>query len=142
MTVRFTRRELDVMSVLWETGGATVQEVRTRLDDDLAYTSVLSQLQILERKNHVSHEKEGRAYRYLPLTPASAAGETTLERVLDTLYQNSPLRLLAQLVDSTEIPAKELEDMRALLDRELRGEERGEAAAGRGGDSVPEGGAS
>jgi len=123
VTVRFTRREMDIMSVLWETGGATVREVRDQTSDDLAYTSVLSRLQTLERKGHVDHEKVGRAYRYRPVTPAEAAGETALERVLDTLYQNSPLRLLAQLVDSTDIPEAELEQMRALIERELGDEE-------------------
>jgi predicted transcriptional regulator len=51
------------MSVLWRLGSATVNDVRDALDEDLAYTSVLSALQTLEEKGYVRHEPEGRAYR-------------------------------------------------------------------------------
>lgn len=119
MTVRFTPRELDVMSILWERGEATVKDVRESLGDDLAYTSVLSQLQLLESKGHVAHRRDGRAYRYRPLTPAHEAGETALGRVLDRLYQNSPVKLLAQLVETSDVSEDELEEMRRLIDERL-----------------------
>lgn len=124
MGVRFTRREMDIMSVLWELGEATVQDVRDRLPDELAYTSVLSGLQNLERKGHVDHTRVGRAYRYHPVTPAREAGESALGRVLDTLFQNSPVRLLAQLVDSSDVSEEELEAMRDMIDRRLAEEEK------------------
>ena len=56
----FTERELDIMSVLWRRGSGTVSEVREALADDLGYTSVLKMLQILEEKEMVRHEAEGR----------------------------------------------------------------------------------
>ena len=55
MRISFTDRELDVMAVLWERGSATVAEVRERLPDDLAYTTVLTVLRTLEEKGHVEH---------------------------------------------------------------------------------------
>ena len=64
--IYFPPRELAVMSVLWRLGSANVSEVRDALEEDLAYTSVLSALQTLEEKGFVRHESEGRAYRYFP----------------------------------------------------------------------------
>ena len=112
----FTDRELDVMSVLWARGSATVAEVREALGEDLAYTSVLSALQLLEEKGHVRHERTGRAYAYYPTVPAEAAGRTALSRLLDKVFAGSAERLLAQLVSDERVSEGELDRMRRLLD--------------------------
>src|SRR5262245_49833892 len=67
VAINFTDRELDVMAVLWERGSGTVAEVRERLPDELAYTTVLTILRILQEKGYVRHEGEGRAHRFYPL---------------------------------------------------------------------------
>jgi BlaI family transcriptional regulator, penicillinase repressor len=118
-----TERELDVMSILWRRGSATVAEVREELADSLAYTSVLSALQTLEEKGHVGHEREGRAYRYFPLIAQDAAGGSALYRILDKIYHGSAETLLAQLVSERRISPAELERMRRLLDERLREDE-------------------
>ena len=84
-----TAREMDVMSVLWDLGSATVNEVSAQLDDDLAYTTVLTVLRILESKGLVGHEREGRAHRYHPLLARREAGRS----VLDRLREKGLLRL-------------------------------------------------
>lgn len=122
MGITLTPRELDVMAILWRLGDGSVQDVRDRLDEDLAYTSVLSVLQLLEQKGHVGHRKEGRAYRYFPLVEPEEAGETMLDRVLDTLYESSPVRLVAHLVDSRRLSGEDVERIRALLDRRDEGQ--------------------
>ncbi|MGH7469510.1 MAG: BlaI/MecI/CopY family transcriptional regulator [Longimicrobiales bacterium] len=111
----FTERELDIMSILWRLGPATVAQVREELSDDLAYTSVLSALQTLEEKGYVDHEAEGRAYRYRPLVAADAAGGTALTRLLDKIFHGSAEQLLAQLVTERQIAPEELKRMRKLL---------------------------
>lgn len=116
---RFTARELDVMSVLWREGSGTVAEVRKRLADPLAYTSVLWVLQTLQEKGHVRFEREGRAYRYFPLVEPEAAGASALDRLVEKVFQGSAEMLLAQLVTERELPAAELQRMRDLLDRRL-----------------------
>ncbi len=121
----FTDRELDVMSILWRRGSATVAEVREELGEDLAYTSVLSALQLLEEKGHVRHEREGKAYRYLPVVAAEDAGRTALGRLLDRVFAGSAEKLLAQLVTERELSEEELRRMRQLLESRLEeGEER------------------
>ena len=123
MEVAFTDRELDVMAVLWERNSATVAEVRERLDDALAYTTVLTMLRILEEKGHVRHEGEGRAHRYYPLVERQAAGQSALRHVVRKLFGGSPELLLTQLVSERDVSADDVRRMRALLARHLEQEE-------------------
>lgn len=122
--VRFSERELDVMSVLWARGSGTVAEVRGELADDLAYTTVLTVLQTLEEKGHVRHEQEGRAYRYFPTVEPERAGRSALGRIVDKIFHGSAESLLAELVSDRDLSAEQLRRMRALLERRLEG--RGE----------------
>jgi predicted transcriptional regulator len=116
----FTDRELDVMSILWALGSATVADVRERLADELAYTSVLSALQTLEEKGYVRHEAEGRAYRYHPVVGPSEAGSSAIAQVLDKIFHGSAESMLAQMVEDRSLTRAELERMRALLDKRMR----------------------
>lgn len=120
--VHFPPRELAVMSSLWRRGSASVAEVREDLDEDLAYTSVLSALQTLEDKGYVRHEAEGRAYRYFPTIAAEAAGGSALQRIRDAIFQGSAERMVAQLLTDRDLSREELERMRALLAERLREE--------------------
>ena len=120
--IYFPPRELEVMSILWRRGSATVSEVREELEEDLAYTSVLSALQTLEEKGYVRHEAEGRAYRYFPTVDAERAGGSALARIRDAIYQGSAERMFAQLVSDRNVGRDELERMRRLLAERLGGE--------------------
>jgi BlaI family penicillinase repressor len=117
--IYFPPRELAVMSVLWRLGSATVTEVRAALEEDLAYTSVLSALQTLEEKRYVRHEPEGRAYRYYPTVEAERAGGSALARIRDAIFQGSAERMFAQMVSDRRLGRKELERMRRLLTKRL-----------------------
>jgi predicted transcriptional regulator len=113
-----TQRELDIMSVLWELGEATVTEVRDRVDPSLAYTSISSMIRTLELKGYVSHRRgEGKTHVYFPAIDAETAGESALSRLLDKVYGGSPIKLLAHLVDQKRLSEKELTRMRDLLKR-------------------------
>jgi predicted transcriptional regulator len=121
--IHFPPRELAVMSVLWRLGSATVADVRNALDDDLAYTSVLSALQTLTEKGYVRHEPERRAYRYFPAIAADRAGHSAIARIKDAIYQGSAERMFTQLVSDKALGREELERMRALLNERLRDDE-------------------
>lgn len=113
-----TKREMDIMSVLWELGEATVNEVRDRVDPNLAYTGISSMIRTLETKGYVSHRRgEGKTHVYFPVIEREAAGESALGRVLDKIYGGSPIKLLAHLVDQHRLSDKELARMRDLLKR-------------------------
>ena len=114
--LHLTQRELDIMSVLWDLGEATVTEVRDRVDKDLAYTSISSMIRTLEIKGYVSHRRgEGKTHVYFPVIAPEAAGESALGRVFDKIYGGSPIKLLAHLVQQKKLSPKELQRMRDLL---------------------------
>jgi predicted transcriptional regulator len=116
--LRLTQRELDIMSVLWELGEATVTEVRDRVDPNLAYTSISSMIRTLELKGYVSHRRgEGKTHVYFPAVDAETAGESALSRLLEKVYGGSPIKLLAHLVGQKRLSEKELSRMRELLKR-------------------------
>ncbi len=119
MEIRFTKRELDIMGVLWAEGPSTVGEVKEALEDDLAHNTVLTMLKVMEGKGYVSRRLEGRAHRYAPEVERDAAGESALSRVTERLFGGSPEELLLRLVDSGLDP-DELRRMRDLLDRRVR----------------------
>ncbi len=115
----FTTRELDIMNVLWEHGPATVAEVRERLGDELAYTTVLTMLRILEDKGAIDHEQEGRAYRYRPIVERDAARRHAVRRLLDGLFRGSTELLVTQLVRDRDLSEEDVERLREVLDQEL-----------------------
>ena len=114
--LKLTQRELDIMSVLWETGEATASEVRERIDPNLAYTSVSTMIRMLEMKGYVAHRRgEGKTHVYYPTIAPEKAGATALGRVLDKIYGASPIKLLAHLVEQRKLSDAELKRMRELL---------------------------
>jgi BlaI family penicillinase repressor len=114
--LHLTKRELDIMGVLWDRGEATVTEVRDRVDPDLAYTSISSMIRTLEMKGYVSHRRgEGKTHVYFPVIEPEKAGASALGRVLDKIYGGSPIKLLAHLMDQHKVSDKELARMRDLL---------------------------
>ena len=115
----FPPRELDVMSILWDLGSATVAEVKERMSDPLAYTTVLSALQTLEEKGYVRHEEDGRAYRYHPTVDWKTAGGRELGRLLKKIFKGSPELLLVELVSDRRMDQEQLRRIRALVDERL-----------------------
>lgn len=121
--ISFTDRELDVMAVLWELGSATVPEVRKRIPDDLAYTTVQTVLRTLEAKGYITHDEEGRFHKYRPLVAREDASQTALTRLLAKLFRGSPELLLSQLVSQRDVGEDDVRRMRQFLDEHLREEE-------------------
>ena len=120
MTAQLTRRELDVMSVIWERGSATVTEVKEDLADTLAYPTVLTILRTLEAKRHVRHTQEGKAFRYFAKLQSDEAGSSALSRVLEKVYRGSRELLVAGLLADEEIDADELKRLRRLVEVRLK----------------------
>lgn len=122
--VLFTDRELDVMDVLWDLGSGTVADVRERLSDELAYTTVLTMLRILEKKGHLRHEPDGRAHRYVPLVQKDEAREGALGRVTRKLFSGSPELVMAHLLKERGLTEDQLRRLRDLVDERLKEEEQ------------------
>ena len=124
MEIFFTDREADVMDVLWERGPSLVAEVREALDDDLAYTTVLTILRTLEGKGYVKHEQEGRGHRYFAAVKQKAAQESALQHLTRKLFNGSAELLFTRLVADQKLSAEQIRNMRKLLaDKSGRGED-------------------
>lgn len=119
MPAEFGDRELDVMGVLWETGSATVAEVRDRLPADLAYTTVLTILRNLEAKGFVRHEGEGKAHRYFPVVARQTAGRSAVSRLIDKLFGGDPAMLVSHLVADHPLSGEELKRLHDVLGERL-----------------------
>ncbi len=120
MSISLTKRELDVMSVVWQLGSATVGEVRDRLPDDLAYSTVLTIFRTLKTKGHVRYEQDGKAFRYHPLIKPDDAGDSALGRLLNKVYQGSREMLVTRLVSNEDVSPEELRNIRKMLDERLK----------------------
>lgn len=120
MPAPLTRRELDIMAVLWSRGSATVAEVREQLADELAYPTVLTVLRNLEFKRHVRHEAEGKAFRWYPVTRPDDAGDGALKRLLAKVYRGSRELLISRVVADRNVTADELRKIRRMLSHRLK----------------------
>jgi BlaI family penicillinase repressor len=111
----FTDREADVMHVLWEHGPSVVNEVKDKLVDDLAYTTVLTILRTLEQKGYVKHEEEGRVHRYYAAVEQDAARKSALQHLKGKLFKGSVELLFTHLVSDRKLSAEQIQRMRELL---------------------------
>ena len=113
-----TEAELRVMQVLWDKKRATVAEVTDALKDqaDLAYTTILTMLQILERKGYITHEKEGRAFIYEPIVPRDEATRDAVRYVVSRFFNNSPELLVLNILEHEKITSKELRRLKKMID--------------------------
>jgi predicted transcriptional regulator len=121
MHIVLAEREADLMEVLWEHGPATVAEVRDRLHDKLAYTTVLTILRNLEAKGYVEHEEEGRTYRYLTRVTREAARRSALRDLSEKLFKGSTALLLTHLVCDQNLTDEDVRRIRLLLNQRAKG---------------------
>ena len=117
MGIALTDREADLMRVLWERGASSVAEVRAALEDDLAYTTVLTVLRVLESKGYVGHAEDGRAHRYFAKIEQKAARVNAVNNLLGKLFHNSTELLLTQLVSDHKLNNQQVARVRKLLDK-------------------------
>jgi predicted transcriptional regulator len=115
----FTRRERQIMEVIYREGRATATDVLTKLPDPPSYSAVRALLRILEQKGHVRHLEEGNRYVYLPIVPADRARRSALRNLLHTFFQGSPEKAVAALLDMSrsELSEEELDRLSRLIDQ-------------------------
>jgi predicted transcriptional regulator len=113
--IQLTDREADVMQVLWDHGPSVVSEVKDRLADELAYTTVLTILRTLEQKGYVKHEEEGRVHRYSATVKETAARKSALRHLTGKLFKGSSELLFTHLVSDQKLSKEQIQRMRDLL---------------------------
>lgn len=115
MKIVLAEREAEIMEVLWMQGASTVAEVRERLKDELAYTTVLTMLRNLEAKGYVGHDDAGRAHRYSPRILRAAAQRSALRDLAMKLFNGSSASLLTELVRDETLTPEDIQRIRRLL---------------------------
>ena len=96
---QLSRRERQIMEVVYERGRATAAEVRAHMPEPPSYSAVRAMLRILEDKGHLRHEQDGPRYVFLPTVPREEARETALRRLVRTFFGGSPEGAMAALLD-------------------------------------------
>src|SRR5579862_1630723 len=114
-----SRRERQIMDVLFGRGRATGQEIQDGLPDKPHYSSVRTILRVLERKGYVRHVEEGLRYVYEPTVPRAAASRSALQRIIRTFFDGSAKEAVAALLDpgAFHLNEDELHDLGRMIER-------------------------
>ena len=114
---KLTDAELEIMHVVWELDNATVREVHERLNQRraLAYTTVMTMMNILEEKGHLTRNKQGRAYRYEPVRPKSQVISGMVDDFVGKVFEGSARPLVLGLVKDRKLSEKDLEEIARLI---------------------------
>jgi BlaI family penicillinase repressor len=110
-----SRRERQIMDILYEIKEATVQQIMERLPSAPGYSAVRALLRVLEHKGHLSHRQDGPRYIYAPLLPKEKARRSALRHLLKTFFDDSTEEAMAALLDMSEDNLSE-KDCRRLMD--------------------------
>jgi predicted transcriptional regulator len=113
--ISVSRRERQVMDILYRRGRATAGEVLADLTGDPSYSTVRTQLRVLEGKGHLHHEEVGLRYVYLPAVPRRAARKSALRHLVDTFFDGSSEQAVAALLGG-EATSLSDDDLKRLAD--------------------------
>jgi len=114
-----SRRERQIMDIIYRLGRATVGEVMERLTGEPAYSTVRAQLRVLEDKGHLRHEEQGLRYVYLPSVPRHMVRQSALKHLVDTFFEGSAGKAVAALLgkEGFKISDEELERISELIEK-------------------------
>jgi|SRR5580765_4411920 predicted transcriptional regulator len=113
------RRERQIMDILYRRGRATASEVMEDLSGNPSYSTVRTQLRVMEEKGHVRHEEEGLRYVYTPAVPRHAARKSALRHLIETFFDGSAEKTVAALLGSegARMSDEELDRIAELIDK-------------------------
>ena len=124
-TPALSRREKQILDVIYRLGRATAAEVHAQIEDAPTYTTVRGLLRVLESKGHIRHEEDGARYIYLPNVKKGQAGRSELAHVVQTFFDGSPSRAMAAILGSERtLDEQELDRLSELIERARRKERR------------------
>ena len=112
-----SRRERQIMDILYQRGKASASEVRESMESAPGYSAVRAMLRILEEKGHIKHQAEGLKYVYVPTVARDKAKRSAVKHVMETFFNGSPEQIVAALLDvaSTRLTPGELDRMSAMI---------------------------
>ena len=117
-SVQLSRRERQIMDVIYRRGRATAAEVLEDLPDPPSYSAVRALLRLLEEKGHVQHEQDGPRYVYAPTVARDRARRSALKHVVRTFFDGSASEAMAALLDGeTRLDDAELDRLSAMIEQ-------------------------
>jgi len=119
LTSPLSRRERQIMDIIYRLGRATVAEVMEHLSGEPAYSTVRAQLRVLEDKGHLRHEEHGLRYVYLPSVPRHMVRQSALKHLVDTFFEGSAGKAVAALLgkEGFKISEEELDRISELIEK-------------------------
>jgi BlaI family transcriptional regulator, penicillinase repressor len=117
--LNLSRRERQIMDVVYARGQVTVAEVLEDLPDPPSYSAVRAMLGKLEKKQYLRHEEHGPRYVYVPTLPREEVQETALERMMNTFFDGSPSKAVAAILDMSalDLTNAEIDEMAKLIEQ-------------------------
>ena len=117
--VGLSRRERQIMDILYQRGKASASEVREAMEAAPGYSAVRAMLRVLEEKGHVKHQAEGLKYVYVPVVTRDKAKRSAVKHVMETFFNGSAEQIVAALLDvsSTRLTREELDRMSELIEQ-------------------------
>src|SRR6202048_2159697 len=114
-----SRRERQIMDILYQRGKSSATEVREAIPNAPGYSAVRAMLRVLEDKGHIRHQAEGLKYVYLPTVTRDKAKRSAVKHLLDTFFNDSPEQVVAALLDvsSTRMTRVELDRMTEMIEK-------------------------
>lgn len=115
---QLSRREREMMDIIYERGRAAAADVQSAMDDPPSYSAVRATLRVLEEKGHLQHEQDGPRYVYVPTVPRDEARQSALKHMLKTFFDGSIQGAVAALLDleSSNLSAEELGRLQAMIE--------------------------
>lgn len=120
-----TKRERQIVDVLYRLGRATAAEIMAAVPGAPSYSTIRTQLRVLEGKGHVRHEEQGLRYVYMPTVPRRAARKSALKHLVDTFFEGSTAKAVAALLggEASRVSDEELARIEQLV-KDARGDAR------------------
>jgi BlaI family penicillinase repressor len=117
--VGLSRRERQIMDILYQRGKSSASEVLEAMADPPGYSAVRAMLRVLERKGHVKHQAEALKYVYFPTVARDKAKRSAVKHLLDTFFKDAPEQAVAALLDvsSTRLTRAELDRMAEMIEK-------------------------
>jgi predicted transcriptional regulator len=114
---QLSRRERQIMDVIYARGQATAAEVTAALPDPPSYSAVRALLRILEQKGHLRHQEDGPRYVFLPTVSRDRARRSALRNLVKTFFDGSPAQAAAALIDQADLSDAEVARLAELIDK-------------------------
>jgi len=120
-TVKLSRRERQIMDIVYQRGRASVADVLEDLPDPPSYSTVRALLRILEEKGYLTHKKDGKRYVYRPTQPRHQAGRSALKQIFQTFFDKSIEKTVMTLISDADLSDEELDRLSQRIEQAKKG---------------------